>query len=138
MKKWFRNLNEKLNRWMEDCYGTDELGILLMITATILVFCCYQPSLRFLSVIGLCLMGWASFRCFSKDHAKRQKELDTYLRLKWKAYQQWALLRQMWNDRKYYRYYKCPRCGAILRVPKGKNKIEIRCTRCNYRFIRKT
>ncbi len=36
-----------------------------------------------------------------------------------------------------HKYYHCPQCGKMLRVPRGKGKIEIRCT-CGRTFIKKT
>ena len=36
-----------------------------------------------------------------------------------------------------HKYYHCPQCSKMLRVPKGKGKIEIRCT-CGRTFVRKT
>ena len=36
-----------------------------------------------------------------------------------------------------HKYYHCPQCSKMLRVPRGKGKIEIRCT-CGRTFVRKT
>ena len=36
------------------------------------------------------------------------------------------------------RYFKCPRCRQMVRVPRGKGTINIRCPKCGEKFIRKT
>jgi ribosomal protein L37AE/L43A len=36
------------------------------------------------------------------------------------------------------RYFECPRCRQIVRVPRGKGKIAITCPKCKERFIKKT
>ena len=40
-------------------------------------------------------------------------------------------------QRKDYRFFKCPGCGTMLRVPRGKGKIHIKC-KCGYTLYRKT
>ena len=36
------------------------------------------------------------------------------------------------------RYFDCPKCHQLVRVPRGKGKISITCPRCREKFIRKT
>ena len=42
------------------------------------------------------------------------------------------------EDKKAFKFFKCPACRQKIRVPKGKGKIEITCPRCGDRFIKKT
>ncbi len=46
--------------------------------------------------------------------------------------------RDQWNDYRTYRYLLCPQCGQRLRVPKGKGKIRVTCTRCQNKFLAKS
>ena len=46
--------------------------------------------------------------------------------------------REQWNDYRTYRYLLCPQCGQRLRVPKGKGKIRVTCTRCQNKFLAKS
>ncbi|WP_262360849.1 hypothetical protein [Gorillibacterium timonense] len=41
-------------------------------------------------------------------------------------------------ERKTHRYYRCPSCNQTLRVPKGKGKLSITCSRCQTSFVRKS
>ena len=36
-----------------------------------------------------------------------------------------------------HKYYHCPQCSKMLRVPKGKGKIAISCPKCKEKFIKK-
>lgn len=42
------------------------------------------------------------------------------------------------NKDREHRYFRCPKCGQTVRVPRGRGKINIRCPRCNERFIKNT
>ena len=39
---------------------------------------------------------------------------------------------------KTHKYYKCPTCKQVVRVPKGRGKIEISCPKCHTKFIKRT
>ena len=42
------------------------------------------------------------------------------------------------KQRKDYHYYRCPKCGQQLRVPRGRGKISITCPKCGNQFIKKS
>ena len=79
-----------------------------------------------LTLLSYALMIWAIFRMLSRNTYKRYQENRRYLRL----------LERM-KDRE-HRYYDCPRCRQVVRVPRGKGKISITCPKCAEKFIRKT
>lgn len=39
--------------------------------------------------------------------------------------------KKMWKGRKTTAYLKCPNCGQMLSVPKGKGKIRVTCPKCH-------
>ena len=39
--------------------------------------------------------------------------------------------KKMWSERKTSKFLKCPACGQILSVPKGKGKIRVTCPKCH-------
>ena len=69
---------------------------------------------------------------FKKTDAPRQsasaKASETLLD-KWK---------RQWREYRTYRYLICPQCSQRLRVPRGKGKIRVTCTKCRNQFIAKS
>ena len=87
-----------------------------------------RSPLYYLSLMGLI---YAYYRVFSRNLSKRQAE--NYAFLSWKNQ-----CVQRWQQRKTHRFYRCPKCKTVLRVPKGKGKISITCRSCGEKFIKKT
>jgi ribosomal protein S27AE len=46
--------------------------------------------------------------------------------------------KKMWTERKTSHFLKCPNCGQILSVPKGKGKIRVTCPRCHAKMETKS
>lgn len=46
--------------------------------------------------------------------------------------------KQYWQTRRQYRYLTCGQCGQKLRVPRGKGKIRVTCTKCRNQFLAKS
>ena len=45
---------------------------------------------------------------------------------------------RQWHEYRTYRYLICPQCSQRLRVPRGKGKIRVTCTKCRNQFIAKS
>ena len=71
-------------------------------------------------------MFFVLFRMLSKNRYQRYQENRRFLQLKDRL-----------KDRS-NRYYRCPKCRQMVRVPKGKGKISITCPRCKEKFVKKT
>ncbi len=119
-----------LTRFMAGRYGTDRLNNLILWTGVILCLASMLIPWPLLSLVVTALaygcMGWALFRCFSRNTYKRGQENRKY-----------TLWRQRRKDRE-HKYFACPKCRQSVRVPKGKGKIAISCPRCREKFTRKT
>ena len=81
--------------------------------------------------------GWTFMRPDAKD-ALRIDENQKFLDMTTVPRKYAKLAKLQWRDRKVSRYYICKSCHQQIRVPKGKGRIEIRCPKCNERFIKKT
>ena len=46
--------------------------------------------------------------------------------------------KQQWHEYRTYRYLICPQCSQRLRVPRGKGRIRVTCTKCRNQFIAKS
>ena len=131
---WFRQFSAKLSsgfrQFMAGRYGTDRLNLVILCTgfaASILSSLVGKAPLSLVFwLLSYVLMIWAIFRSLSRNTYKRYQENRKFLqffdRLK---------------DRQ-HRYFDCPKCRQMVRVPRGKGKISITCPRCREKFIKKT
>lgn len=138
MKGWFARMGQRFARFMSGRYGNDKLNNFLLIVALICVLLAYIPYMSFLWLVSLGLIVWTNFRCFSRNIPQRQRELFAFLGFFQKRKKKFALRRQMFRERKTHCYFKCKKCKAVLRVPKGKGMIDVTCPRCQTVTVKKT
>ena len=131
---WFRQLTAKLSAgirsFMTGRYGTDRLNMVILcagLAASILSSLVrVTPFNLIFWLLSYALMIWAIWRSLSRNTYKRYQENRKFLqffdRLK---------------DRQ-HRYFDCPKCRQMVRVPRGKGKISITCPRCREKFVKKT
>ena len=135
----FRNW---LARSMTGRYGTDQLNRALnFATLVLLVLSLFIGRSGFGSLIWLLALAgliWGTFRTFSRNILKRQRENDAYLGLTRKTRERFRGARDRFRQRKDYRFFRCPSCRTWLRVPRGKGKLNITCRQCGERFTRST
>ncbi len=135
----FRRLHNSFRQFMYGRYGTDQLNLFLLCVAVALslinsiltavfrnspVYIMGINPILYLSMLGV--LGFTVFRSLSRNIYARQKENRRFNQF-------WTRLKDHKN-----RYYHCPNCKQLIRVPKGKGKINIRCPKCGEKFIRKT
>ncbi len=131
---WFRQLGAKLRaamgHFMMGRYGTDKLNTAILgagVIACIISMFVKRPAADLaLTLISYGFMFWALFRTFSRNTYKRYQENRKYLQFMDRI-----------KDRQ-HRYFNCPRCHQVVRVPRGKGKIAITCPKCKEKFIKKT
>ena len=138
IKNWLGRLGDRMRQWMYGRYGQDELthfcywAALLCILASLFIW----PG--FFCGLAMALYLVAMLRMYSKNITARRRERDAYLRLT-QPIRSWSQLqRRRREDRGTHKYYHCPKCAAVLRVPKGKGKIRIRCPKCSAELVKKT
>lgn len=131
---WFRQLSAKittgLRNFMQGRYGTDKLNTAILglgLAVCIVSMFISVPTVNLiLTVVSYALMFWAIFRSLSRNSYKRYQENRKYLQFFGRL-----------KDRE-HRYFDCPKCRQMVRVPRGKGKIAITCPRCREKFVRKT
>ena len=85
---------------------------------------CYQQNLRFLSAL-------TAIRDFFRRLFGKKTSPRTHRARKAQKNPTWAEFRQ-------YKYLICPQCTQRLRVPRGKGRLRVTCTRCGNVFITKS
>ena len=132
------NWKNKMMQFMQGRYGADQMG--QMLSAVSMVFLIISLFSRnqawFLqAVIGIV---YNYFRMFSKNISKRYAENQKYLKMTAGIRRKLASWKSQLAQRKIYHIYRCPGCKQKIRVPRGRGKIEIRCPKCNTRFVKKS
>ena len=123
---------------MQGRYGADQMG--QMLSAVSMVFLIISLFSRnqawfLLAVIGIV---YNYFRMFSKNISKRYAENQKYMKMTAGILRKLASWKSQLAQRKIYHIYRCPGCKQKIRVPRGRGKIEIRCPKCNTRFVKKS
>ena len=138
MRGFLGRMGERLARFMYGRYGNDQLNRFLTVTSLILLVLSVIPYLWALWFVALGLIIWSSFRCYSRNIYKRRCENERFLKMIRPIKDHFRLQKNKRRDRKTHRYFKCKHCRAVLRVPKGKGKIDITCPRCKKIIVKKT
>lgn len=128
----------KLQQFMVGRYGSDKFSLFLSVLGLIFAFLGNFKAIRFFYFIGLGIIIYGLWRAMSKNFEARRKELNWFLRWSEKPRAELKLLGNKLRDRKTHRYFKCKSCKTVLRVPKGRGKIEVTCPKCRVKEIRKT
>lgn len=132
---------EKIAQFMYGRRGTDEFSRFLLVVTLVLIVLSWIFGGVLQSIfwaLGLACLVYCYVRILSRDIYKRQKENAWYLQKK-AGFLNWVRsLKDRWTQRKDYRFFRCPSCHTLLRVPKGKGKIVLTCRKCGNRFERKS
>ena len=138
MFSFFSRFRYKVQMWMQGRYGIDELFKFLIGIAFAFLVLSWFPHIRFLYYGFALFTVLAYLRCFSRNIGARRKELYTYNKIRTSVMEKLKLYRKIWSERKTHKYFKCRKCKAVLRVPKGKGKIEVTCRVCREKQIKKS
>ena len=131
---WFRQFTAKLaarfRNFMMGRYGTDRLNMAILcvglVASLLSVLIKFAPVNLALFALSYGMMFWAIFRTLSRKTYKRYRENRKFLQFMGRV-----------KDRD-HRYFDCPKCRQMVRVPRGKGKIAISCPRCREKFVRKS
>ena len=133
MRNFFRKV-------MYGRYGYDQLNLFLLILCLICwilsSFLKNEMVSSLFSILGYILILFSLFRSFSRNYDRRRNENNKFLSLTSPITRSLRQKRAQTCDRD-HKYFRCPSCGQLLRVPKGKGKISISCRNCGATFQKK-
>ena len=135
--RFFEQLKMSLVRFMQGRHGADNLSMFTLIAGLVLSLLATFTGISLFSLLGFALYVWTLFRMLSRNQEARQKENRKYLELTsgWKT-----RLSQFWKrqqNRKEYKYFKCPECKSWLRLPRGVGEVTVTCGKCHHAFKQK-
>lgn len=136
---WLRN-------FMMGRYGPDSFSLFLIVISLV----CTLVSSLFgglwpLLFISYALWFWVIFRMLSRNIEGRAKENEKFM-VFWNWMKEHTVGIRGWlttqanrfRDRRTHKYFRCPKCRQMVRVPKNKGKVRIICPKCKNEFIRQT
>ncbi len=131
-------MRDKIYRFMRSRYGNDQLSTFLTWTGIILIFIDIFAKTGIFYALGLIIFIYGYVRILSKKYEKRAAQNKWFL-------EHTSGIRNVFKRRKKskeagkdYKIFTCSKCEQMIRVPKGKGKIEIRCPKCGNTFIKKS
>ena len=131
-----------LTRVMAGRYGADQLNRALNIATLVLLVLSLVLGRagigKLFWLLAVASLVWSTFRTFSCNIPKRQRENAAYLGLTRKTRENLRGAKDRFRQRREYRFFRCPSCRTWLRVPRGKGKLNITCRQCGERFTRST
>ena len=137
-------MREKLSRIFSGRQGMDEfskalfwMGLVCMLLSVLTVNVLKGVFSLLFNWLGLMLLIFSFVRAFSRRLGQREAENNAYLALRQKQRHKRQAAWERRAQRKDFCFFKCPGCGVMLRVPRGKGKIHIKC-KCGYTLYRKT
>ena len=129
---------EKLMRFMQGRNGFDQfsqfLNMVVLVIFVLSLFIKWAP----LYYIGIALLIYMYFRVFSKNIPKRYAENQKFCNMRYDFSIKKNKMKKEWEQRKIYRFYRCPMCKQKVRVPKGRGKICMTCPKCREEFVRRS
>lgn len=127
----------KIREFMKDRYGIDQLGMGLIILGCALTFILSFFRAPYYRLIALIPMIIAFARAISKQWEKRYAENARFMKV-WSPVRKRLIEKYKQLKDKDHKYFKCPKCKRVLRVPKNRGKIEISCPHCQTKFKKRT
>ncbi|MEN6313154.1 MAG: hypothetical protein ABFD25_02780 [Clostridiaceae bacterium] len=128
---WFK-------KFMTGRYGGDQLSMFLLVLSILLTLITQIARIPLFTFIAYIPLGICIFRMLSRNTQKRSMENYRYSMLVSPIYAWFKKKQRRLSESKTHRFFKCPKCKAELRLPKGKGKIIIICPKCKNEFRSKS
>ncbi len=127
------NFRYRLIKFMSGRYGVDGLFYAIFGVAAVLSIANIFIRALIIQIIVYSLVIFAFFRIMSRNIAARRRENQWFNKVKaWCIYKR-NVHRQRKADYSHV-YKRCPRCHAVLRLPRRKGKHITVCPKCNKQF----
>ena len=142
--KYITMFQEDMKDVMSRRCGLDELNNFIMLIGFIFVLTALFTSKWIFTLIGAACIILCYIRVFSKKLEKRKRENDIYMKYMGGVVKICHFLKRCIQMKiktikdPEYAYFVCRTCSQIIRVPKGRNKVNIRCPKCSQTFIKRT
>lgn len=133
---FFQKVGNAFARFMYGRNGGDYLGITTLVTSIVLdiiaMFLKNDTALIVIRTFTTILLVWTIFRMLSRNLQKRRAENAWFMsKVYYPVTKGFRQAKQRSSDKE-HKYFTCPNCHTVCRVPKGKGKIVITCPKCRH------
>lgn len=136
--RFFQKIGNAFSRFMYGRNGGDYLSITSLFTAILLdviaIFLKNETALIVFRIITTVLLVWTIFRMLSRNLQKRRAENAWFMNKCWYPVTKGFRQAKQQSMDKEHKYFTCPGCRAVCRVPKGKGRIVITCPKCGHQI----
>lgn len=126
-----------LRKFMTGRRGSDELSLALLIAGLIISLLSSIFGSALLYWIGLALYVVSLFRMFSRNLTKRYEENRKYVEWLQKTKTSLSQAKVRLKNMRKYKYFKCPECGTLLKLPRKVGEVTVTCGKCRHQFKKK-
>lgn len=143
-RKYVTMFREDMKIVMSKRCGLDELNNFIMLIGFIFIVVSLFTQKGIFTILGGLFVVICYYRIFSKKLEQRRKENAFYMRYMGNVVNfvrlQKLKIKMFIKSKKdkEYVYFVCSSCRQVIRIPKGKNKVSIRCPKCGATFIKRT
>ena len=130
-------MKEKIIRFFANRYGHDYFNYFLLVLYVLFIILSNIFDSLVLSTIALMLIIYSIYRSMSRNFYARSAENRKFMSLTRPIQQYYKAFKNNRSD-KTRKYYVCPKCQQVVRVPRKKGKIEITCPKCHHTFTRRS
>ena len=132
-----KRIQEWMYRFMRDRYGYDDLNYTMFAAALIADIAGLITGSGACMAVSFVLLVLVVIRALSKNRVKRIEEnrvFRAHTTVPRRLCKAWSMGRK----EKSHRYYLCPKCHQICRVPRGRGQVSVHCPKCGMEFMRRS
>lgn len=123
--------------FMQGRNGVDNLGMFTLYFGLALSILNMFLNNFILSILAMALYFFTVFRMFSRNIEKRRMENQRYIQLTSDYKKRFKQFTLRVKNRKQFKYFRCPKCRAMLRLTRGCGSVKVTCGRCHHEFTEK-
>ena len=142
---FWQKIKQTLRSFMDGRHGADQLSMALLWAGLIAyllgtIFSGVQgfflwPLLGILlTLAGIAAYVLCIFRMFSRNTARRTAENAWFWNKSAKLRTAFSQARVRFKNRKEYKYFRCPKCHAWLKLKRGSGEGTLTCGKCKHAF----
>ena len=136
MSFWYK-IKTAFRKFMIGRNGADELSLALLIGGLVAAILSSLFASAVLNLLSTVLYVLCVFRMFSKNIAKRYEENRKFVAWRQNHKTSVSQAKVRLKNMRQYKYFKCPECNSLLKLPRKVGEVTVTCGKCRHEFKKK-